>query len=155
MIDLLGVHRLDETNLVGDRANAGQEFAEPSATLAVLAELELRRLDRQFLLGGHCRQPLAHAHRRRQLLAAPRLQARLVVEQIGVGGRAGLGEINHPLSFGRKLWEACPPTGRRLALAVAVAKQRGQCRRADARGTAPKELAPRKRQPVVRQQIHS
>ena len=153
MIDRLGVHQLDETNLVGDRTDAGQEFAEPSATLAVPAERELRRLDRQLLLGGHRRQPLAHAHRRRQFLAAPRLQARLVVEQIGVGGRAGLGEINYPLRLGWKLREACPPTGRRLA--KARPKQRGQGRRADAGGSAPKELAPCKRQPVVRQKIHS
>ena len=53
--------------------------------------------DRQLFAWRSSSSAVGHAHRRRQFLAAPRFQARLVVEQIGVRGRAGLGQINHPL----------------------------------------------------------
>ena len=47
VVDRLGVHRLDEAEVVGDLRGVRQQLADPRARLAVLGELEERRRDRE------------------------------------------------------------------------------------------------------------
>ena len=104
VIDRLGVHRLDEAELVGDLRRVRQQLADPGAGLAVLRELEHRRRDRETgLRRGHAGEPLAHADRVGQLGAAQLRQLRLVVEQIHLRRRAGLEQIDHALRLGREV----------------------------------------------------
>ncbi len=108
VIDLLGMHGLDETELVGDFCGVGQEFADPGAALAMARELvnglgegeaRLRR--------GHRGEALALAHAGREFLAVALGERGLVVEglhlrrpaeheeiddALGLGGKVGVGE---------------------------------------------------------------
>ena len=80
------------------------QFADPGAGLAVLRELEERRRHREAgLRRGHAGEPLAHADRIGQLVAARGLRARLVVEQIHLRGRAGLEQIDDAFGLWRKV----------------------------------------------------
>ena len=47
VIDLFGVHRLDEAQVVGDLRGVGQQFAQPRARFSVLRKLEDRLRDRK------------------------------------------------------------------------------------------------------------
>ena len=111
MVDRLGVQRLDEAEVVGDRGGVRQQFADPRAALAVLLELELARRDRERLLRrGHAGEPLPLADRIGQLLREEILQLRLVIEQIDLRRAAGLEEIDDALGFGsevRRYWRWC------------------------------------------------
>jgi hypothetical protein len=40
VVDRFGIHRLDETEFVGDRCKVRHQFADPCSTLAVLFEFE-------------------------------------------------------------------------------------------------------------------
>ena len=98
-----------------------QEFADPGAGLAVLAEAVLARRDGEAFLGrGHASEPLAAANGIGQVLREPVRQPRLVVEQIEVRWPAGLEQVDDPLRLRR---------GRRFGSRVLGAKQRRQCRR--------------------------
>ena len=50
VVDRVGVHRLDDGDVVDDRAGVRQQFAEPGPGSAVLLELENARRDRQSRL---------------------------------------------------------------------------------------------------------
>lgn len=83
VIDRLGVHRLDEAQLVGDRADVRQQFADGRAALAVARHREVRSGKRELLLvRRHAGQALPHPDGRRQVLAVHRPQQRLVIEQV-------------------------------------------------------------------------
>jgi hypothetical protein len=69
MIELVGLHRVDETNFVGDLGQMRQPIRQPRARLAVLGELELRP------------QQLRHAADERESLPLKkRLRAILAIE---------------------------------------------------------------------------
>ena len=98
VVDRLGVHRLDDAELVHDLGGVRQQFADPGARLAVPGELELRSGDRKRpLKRGHAGQALPHADRRRQFLAVHRAQLRLVVEQLELRRPATLKEVDDAL----------------------------------------------------------
>ena len=118
--------------------------------LAVLRELEHRGgTGKRLLPGGHAGDALAHADRRRQLVAVQLLELRLVVEQVDVGRPAGHEQVDDPLRLGRQVQRLQHP-GPILAArnrpisrtaASSAIEQRRQGRRADAGGRAAEELA--------------
>ena len=71
MVDGFRVHRLDETEFVGDARYVGQQFTDPRSALSVLLEFEQRRDHREAVLGRrHSGEALALADGRRQVFAA-------------------------------------------------------------------------------------
>ncbi len=104
MIDRLGVQRLHDRDVVGDRPDVRQQFADPGTAVAVLGELENRRRDRQRLLSrGHAGDPLPHADRGGQLLAVKLFQLRLVIEQVDVRRPAGHEEVDDSFHLRRQM----------------------------------------------------
>ena len=103
MVNGFGVHGTDEAEVVGNGGDVRQELAHPRAASAVLRELEVAGLDRQLLASGHGGEPLAHADGIGKLLTAELLQHRLVIEEIVLGGSAGLCEVNDALRSWREV----------------------------------------------------
>ncbi len=69
VIDLFGVHRLDEGELVGNFGGVREQLANPRAGVAVLREFEFRWDHRERRLrGGHAGESLAAADRFRKVL---------------------------------------------------------------------------------------
>jgi len=96
MVDRLGVQGADEADLVGELRGVRQQFAQPHPAPAVLLKLEDRGRDRKtFLSRGHSGEALLAAHGVRQVLVKLRGEARLVVEEIDLRRRPGLGEPDH------------------------------------------------------------
>ncbi len=63
MIDGLGVHATDHTDLVGHIRNMRDQLTNPRTAFAVLGEFEHRRSDRKAALARrHRGQPLSHAN---------------------------------------------------------------------------------------------
>ena len=114
VVDLLGLHRLDDGDVVDDFGGVRQQLAEPGTLFAVLRELEDGRRSGKFgLKGTHAGEALAHADRFRQIGAALFRESRFVVEQIELGGRAVLEEIDDAFGGGRKVRVARNDTGDR------------------------------------------
>ena len=93
---IASVH-IDLTNaeVVGDLAMMGQEVAEPGARLAMLGELEVGAGERdRRLLGAHAGEPLGAADFGGELLAVFFVEQRFVVEEVLLGGAAGLEEVD-------------------------------------------------------------
>jgi hypothetical protein len=83
VVDRLGPQRAHDAQLVGAGAEVRQQLADLETGLAAPAEQKARRRDRQpLLVAGHRRQPLAHAHRGRQLLAGARPQAGFWIPEV-------------------------------------------------------------------------
>ena len=81
-----------------------QQLAEPGAGLAVLGELEVRAGERdRRLLGRHAGEALAAADVVGQLLAVLLVEQRLVVEEVLLGGAAGLEEVDDALDARREV----------------------------------------------------
>jgi hypothetical protein len=103
VVDRLGVHRVDEADLVRHRAGVRQQLGEPHSVLAVgmPREAEHAGSDRKARLArGHARQPLTIAHGIRQILIKARAQPGLVVVQIEVARRTLHVHVDHALGFG-------------------------------------------------------
>ncbi len=110
MIDGVGMHGLDDRDLVGDLAGVRQQFAQPHARRAMLLELEDRRRGRKGgLIRGHAGQALAHPHRFRQIAAAQLLKPGLVIEQVQLRGSAVLEQINDALGARREMRQSGQP----------------------------------------------
>ena len=119
VIDVLGVHALDEAELVGDRARVRQEVADPGAALAALLERAQRTDDRERgLAARHRRQALRLAHRGRQVLAVHALERRLVVERVDVRDRAEHVQADH--AFGARRRSGPRPGCRRSSSRSAI-----------------------------------
>ena len=113
VIDRLGMHRLDEAQVVHDLGRVRQEFADPCPALAVPGELERGRgRGEAGLSGGHAGQALTHANRVRQLGAAQRVEFRLVIEQVHLRGSAGLEQVDDAFGFRRKVRQVRKRPGR-------------------------------------------
>jgi len=56
VVDVLGVNRFDETNVVGDFRRVREEFTQPGTTLAVLLESIFGSTNRVSRAGGHSSQ---------------------------------------------------------------------------------------------------
>src|ERR1051325_2846177 len=124
-----------------------KQFAEPRSGLAVLREFEVRsRQWQRRLLCGHPSQPLATAHAFRKLFTVFLIEHRLVIEQVRLGGRAALKQINDPLRFRREIWESRQTT-RCLLFSCSgdqlARKQAGQRNRSQAFGGFGKKMTPR------------
>ena len=160
VIDGIGLHGLDERDVVHHLAGVGQEFAQFRSGLSVLLELEHRRGYRQpILAGGHAGDPLALADRIREILAVKLAQQRLVIEQVDLRRRAGLEHVDHALRLGgevREARETAGALGRLRAGPVALASQQArQGQRPDPRRGATEELPSRDRQFVLEVRIHA
>lgn len=100
MIDLLGVHRLDEAEFVGDRSGMRHQFADSRAALPVLFEFEKGIGDREgFLPAAHPGKALSISNGVGQVLASNFIHQWLVVEQVDLGWPAGLEEIDYAFCF--------------------------------------------------------
>ncbi len=84
VVELLGVHRFDEGQIVGDRGDARQHVRNPGAALAAAAEL-LRRAE-QLGNAGREGEHFALDHGIGARLAVVFHQFRFVVEHVEVGG---------------------------------------------------------------------
>ena len=104
MIDLLGLHRPDDGEFVDDFGGVRQKLAEPGAAFAVLRELEDGGRGGNFVwkaLMPVRRWPIADGFR--QIGAALFSERGLVVEQIELGRRAVLEEIDDSFGGGREI----------------------------------------------------
>ena len=104
MVYLLGVHRFDKTQAIRDGCRVGQEVGNPSATFTALRKFSDWCEHRPFLLAlGHCAQTFAFLDLVGDLSAVPLQHLGLVIEQIGMGRRSVLQQIDHPPCFGREM----------------------------------------------------
>ena len=105
VVDLVGVHRPDDAQVVRHGPEVREPLAEVLAALAATLELRGRRLDELLLARGHGGQALPASHGLRQLGASQILQARLFVEEFDLRRAAGLGEEDDALGLGGEVRE--------------------------------------------------
>ncbi|XAM01401.1 hypothetical protein OT109_08400 [Phycisphaeraceae bacterium D3-23] len=112
VVDRLGVHRLDDAQLLGARPGVGQQLTDVEALVRVVVvavELEDRRRDgERGLARGHAGDALALVDlgEGAQVLAAVFLQAGFVVEEVELRGRTHLVEEDDALGLGREVGRA-------------------------------------------------
>ena len=98
MVELVGVHRADDGQLVGDGGEIRQQFGHFDARLAVFGELVRRAEHLRHALDE--REPLLLEERFGAGLAVQLLQLRLVVEQFELRRRAGHVQVDDVLGLG-------------------------------------------------------
>ncbi len=98
VVELVGVHRLHQRDVVGDAVEVRAGVAHPQAGLAVLAELAGRAHELRHA-GGEG-EGAALEDRVRTVLAVALHQLRLVIEQVEVRRRAGHVQVDDPLGTG-------------------------------------------------------
>src|SRR4051794_13062349 len=150
VIDRLGVHRLDDGDVVDDPGGMRKQFADPCAGLAVLREFERRLCDEQLRLPHRLRDALPLANRIRNLRPLKLRQHRLVVECLELRRTAGLVEEDDALRRRRKMRHADESAGPRISLVERASEgteirseQCGQRADADPLCGASEELTPR------------
>jgi hypothetical protein len=125
VIDLIGVQRADDAQLVGHAANVRQLFTDFEARLSVALKAEERRLTNELLplqLGDR----LAGSERHGDRLAVHGGQLRLGIECFEVRRPAGHAEKDHALGAGRPMRKANDFRSDALVLAsVLCASERG------------------------------
>lgn len=122
VVDGLGIHRADEANLVADSGDVGEEFGDFGAGLAVLFEGVFGACDgKGFLAGGHAGLALVGLDELAEFLTEVFLELGLVVEEVLLGRRAALEEVDHALGPGGGL-ESLACTG---SLGAKVAIEHG------------------------------
>lgn len=100
MIDGLGVHRLDETDVVSDAGDMGKEFGDFGAGLAVFFEFVFGAGNGEgFLARGHAGFSLVEVDKVSEFPAVVFLEFWFVVEEVLGGGGAGLEEVDHALGL--------------------------------------------------------
>ena len=100
MVDLVGVHRLDEAQVVRDLPKVRQPFADGRAGLAAALEAGRAGLDQLALVRGHGGQALSAADGLGEFGAGQVGQAGLVVEELDLRGAAGLRQEDDALCLG-------------------------------------------------------
>ncbi len=147
VVDGLGVHALDEAQLVGQRGGVRHQLAHPRAAFAVLLELERTAGERdRGLVDAHAGEPLAAADVVGQLFAVLFVQQRLVVEQVLLRRPAALEEIDDALGS-RGVVEFIEDAGERVLWCRGswcrfIGQKRRQAETAEAeRGGAGEEVA--------------
>ena len=124
MIDRLGVHRLDEAEIVRHGREVRHQFADPRAASAVLPEAIFRRRDREaILLRRHAGEPLAAANGVGKIDAAHVVELRLVVEEVHLRRSARLEEIDDALGLGGEVRQAGQAVG--AGVVVEQGRERG------------------------------
>ena len=105
VVDLVGVHRPDDAQVVRHGLEVREPLAEVLAALAAAFELRGGRLDELLLARGHGGQALAASHGFGEFGAGERLQAGLLVEEFDLRRAAGLGEEDDALGLGGEVRE--------------------------------------------------
>jgi hypothetical protein len=101
MIDLFGVHCLNEGQLVSDPGCMRQQLAHPCARIAPLGKAELRRHNRKAGLGSrHPRKALAAANGIREIGTLKFFEARFVIKKFELRRSPGLEKIDNAFSSG-------------------------------------------------------
>ena len=144
VVDGLGVHALDDAELVGDGLDPGQQIADPRALFAAaFAGFQGRHHGIRGLAAGHSGEPLRTLHAGRKLLAGVLVKHRFVVEEVHVREPAALEQAEHAFRLRRKMRQAQP--GQPVAaLGLGRAKQLGleeaaQGEAADSAGDIPEK----------------
>ena len=104
MIELIGPHRPDQTDVIDDRSEMRQHLRNLYAALAMTRKPKLRPHDRG--VGTNEGVPLTTNHRRREGLSLQLGQLRLVVEEVELTGSARHEEVNDPLGTRREVRRA-------------------------------------------------
>src|SRR5438128_1740398 len=102
VIDLLGVHRTEDANLVRDPANVRKEFRDFLTALTPLLEFTKRAARLQFRV-LQLSQLLAFGERLRERLAVEFLELGLVIETFQMRRPARHAEVNDALGPHRKM----------------------------------------------------
>ena len=134
MVDRVGVHRVDDTEIVRHLGQMRQQLAHPDAVLALAMELEHGRRDQLRLAFGHRGHALPHADALGQRLFEQFPEVRLVVEQIDLTWRTGHEQEDDVLGPRRAI-------AGRLGHAV-LRQQRGQRGHPQAHARGLQELPP-------------
>ena len=109
VVDRLRVQALDDTNVVGDRLNIGQQVADPRAVFtAKFTRLQRRHHGIRALPARHPGEALRALDRRGDFQARVFVQHRFVVEKIDVREAAALKQAQHALRLRRKMGQARP-----------------------------------------------
>ena len=102
MIDLLGVHALDEANVVGDLPGVRHEVADPGTAFAILLVGLDGREKLSFVGGGrHRAKPFAFHVTGRDGLSVAFFKFRFVVEKLEVGRSSVLEKKDNAFGFWR------------------------------------------------------
>ena len=100
VIHRLGVHRVDDTDLVRDLPCVGHEVRHPGAAVFVLLEvLEWSKNGILFVVSRHRAETNSGTNRLRNVLSVPRIHARLVVKEVEVRRATGLHQVDDPFRF--------------------------------------------------------
>jgi hypothetical protein len=103
MVEGIGLHRLDDGDIVHHLGEMRQQLAQLRPALAMAAELVLRRHERA--VGVDEGRPIALEQLGWRQLAIPFHQFGLVIEQFEMARRAGLEEVDHALRLGGEVGE--------------------------------------------------
>ena len=101
MVELVGVDRLDEADVIDHVRQVRQHLRQFRSALSVFGELEARPEDGG--VGADEGVALAADDRGRQRLAFELRQLRLVIEQIELAGGAGHEQVNDALGLRREV----------------------------------------------------
>jgi hypothetical protein len=147
VIHLRRVHRLDEGDVVHNRAEMRQEPTKPPPALAMLPERHDRRQHSFALLPlSHRAQPLIFMNRLRQLLPAKFFHLRLVIEHVDVRRSSILQQVNDMLHLRRMMRQIGQATELLLlrrggfGRETLFRKQRGERWNSQTEGSAAEEL---------------
>lgn len=161
MIDGLGVDGLDERDVIGDAGGVREEFADPHAAFAGLAELEHRGRDGEpRLAAGHGGDALALADRIGEVLVEMLHELWFVIEQVELRRPAIQVEIDEAFGLRGEMREAgeagVDAQGRRLRGGQCAGRcaQRGERDGAGAEAGAGEELTAVLEGEVVVEGIH-
>jgi len=148
VIDGLGVHRLDEAEVISDGPDVGEQFAHPDAGFPVALEVEHGSdAGKRGLSRGHSGDALAHADGAGQFLAVVLSELRFVVVEVDVGRPSGHEEEDDPFRLGSEVEGlehtvgGRPAGGRSLREEPGI-EQRTEGGGAQAQSGAAKEMAP-------------
>ena len=109
MVDSLGIHRLDEAQLVDEGGGLGEEVGDPGPAFAVLRKVgDLRDDGALGLPARHRAETLAAYHLIWNLSPVPSAQHRLIIEQIHMRRRAVLKEVDHSFGSGDEVRQGGP-----------------------------------------------
>ncbi len=144
VVDLLGLHRANDRNLIRDFAEVRKDMGELLAGLPPALELVLRS-ERLEFLPLKLRDLLAFGERLRHRLAVQLGQFWFVVERLEVRRAAGHAQEDHALGLdrqGRRIHHAGPLLPGRLGQAAAGIHQRTKRSQAKADAGLTQEAAP-------------